>query len=89
MKTFELEVENIKCGGCAHSIRTALEELVKAKNVLIDIEREVIKFDADENVEVDVVIKKLDTMGYPLKGANNLVKTVKSYVSCMVGKVNS
>ncbi len=37
---YTIEVENIKCGGCLNSIKTALEKIETVNNVFIDKETE-------------------------------------------------
>lgn len=80
-----LEVENIKCHGCANSIKSALEALTKSRMIEVDIEQGIIQIEDVEGKEA-VIINKLRNMGYPLRGKGNTLTTAKSYVSCMVGK---
>ena len=41
----EIQVDNIKCGGCANTIRTKLEEAFEAP-VSVDIEHGVVRIDS-------------------------------------------
>jgi hypothetical protein len=34
-----------------------------------------------------VVIQKLDDLGYPVAGHNSVVKKAKSYLSCAIGRM--
>jgi len=79
-------VDNIKCGGCMNSIRTALQKIDEVSNVQIDLENETIHVKG--NVDRMLIISKLDALGYPEKGNNSLVKKAKSYVNCAIGKMN-
>ena len=45
MQTHKLELENIKCGGCANSIKSKLINQFGAKNVEVDNESGIISFD--------------------------------------------
>lgn len=85
MTTHQIFVENIKCGGCMNSIKTALLKLsgVTAVEIYKDEDKVCVSGIA---VEKDVVIAKLSSLGYPQKGNNNLLSKAKSYVSCAVGK---
>lgn len=79
-------VDNIKCGGCMNSIRTALQKIDEVSDVQIDLENETIHVKG--NVDRFLIVSKLDALGYPEKGNNSLVKKAKSYVNCAIGKMN-
>ena len=80
------EVENIKCGGCVNSIKTALLKLDNVENVMIDKDIDIVTIIG--NVEKSAILKKLYELGYPEKGSNSMVKKVKSYVNCAIGRMN-
>lgn len=84
--THNIAVENIKCGGCVNSIKTALMKIKGVENVSIDKDTETVTIDA--TVEKIFLINALSKMGYPEKGNNDLLKKAKSYVSCAIGKIN-
>jgi len=86
---YELKVENIKCNGCATSIKHGLTKISGVHAVEVDIEHGIIKADADENVSRDKMIEKLRSMGYPETGKGTALATATSYVSCMIGRVTS
>jgi len=48
MKTQEIFVENIKCGGCMTSIKQALEKIKGIAKVEIDLEKEKISLKGDK-----------------------------------------
>ncbi len=91
IQTFE--VANIRCGGCASTIRTALdmEGFTSVKVDLISDPRKVTaEIENDERLEL--FKKVLRDHGYPLaEEENNLIETAglkaKSFVSCAVGKL--
>jgi copper chaperone CopZ len=87
MKTQEIFVENIKCGGCMTSIKQALEKIKGIAKVEIDLEKEKISLKGDK-YKLSEVIDSLNKMGYPQKGDNTLFKQAKSYVSCAIGKMS-
>jgi len=87
MKTQEIFVENIKCGGCMTSIKQALEKIKGIAKVEIDKEEEKISLKGDK-YKLREVIDSLNKMGYPQKGNNTLFKQAKSYVSCAIGKMS-
>ena len=81
----QIAVENIKCGGCMHSIKTALEKIETVSEVNIDKDTEIITVNAA--VTRAVLVKTLSNLGYPEKGHNSLINIGKSYVSCAIGKM--
>ncbi|MBU7571681.1 MAG: heavy-metal-associated domain-containing protein [Flavobacterium sp.] len=85
MTTHQIFVENIKCGGCMNSIKTALLKLrgVTAVEIFKDEDKVCVSGIA---VEKDTLIAKLSSLGYPEKGNNNFISKAKSFVSCAVGK---
>jgi copper chaperone CopZ len=87
MKTQEIFVENIKCGGCMISIKQALEKIKGITKVEIDKEEEKISLRGD-HYKLSEVIDSLNSMGYPQRGDNTLFKQAKSYVSCAIGKMS-
>lgn len=86
MMTHHITVENIKCGGCMNSIKTALLKIDGVQNVSIDKDTETITIDG--TAEKTILVQVLSKMGYPEKGNNDLLKKAKSYVSCGIGKMN-
>lgn len=85
MTTHQIFVENIKCGGCINSIKTALLKVRGVTSVEIYKNEDKVCVSGIA-VENEVIVAKLSSMGYPQKGSNNLLSKAKSYVSCAVGK---
>lgn len=84
--THNIEVENIKCGGCMNSIKTALLKISGVENVSIDKDTETVTIDGTS--DKNILVQELSKLGYPEKRNNNLLKKAKSYVSCAIGKMN-
>lgn len=86
-----IEVENIKCGGCASSIRKGLLALDGVRGVEVDIEAGAVEVEADTALRTDVA-GKLAAMGYPetgsVQGLRSAGAKAKSFVSCAVGRMN-
>ncbi len=82
----QIQVENIKCGGCMNSIKNALNQLPLVDEVTIDKDTETITVNGD--VVLSILIEKLNALGYPEKGKNTPLKKAKSYVSCAIGKMS-
>jgi copper chaperone CopZ len=85
MTTHQIFVDNIKCGGCMNSIKTALLKLNGVTAVEIFKEEDKVCVSGIA-VEKEVLVAKLSSLGYPEKGNNNFISKAKSFVSCAVGK---
>jgi copper chaperone CopZ len=83
--THKIEVENIKCGGCMNSIKTAL---LKIENVTeFEIDKDADTITINSNLDRAVFVNTLSNLGYPEKGHNTLLHKGKSFVSCAVGNL--
>ncbi len=86
-----IEVENIKCGGCAGSIRKGLLALDGVEAVDVNIETGSVEIQAEESLRTDIA-RKLASMGYPETGSVQGLKSAgakaKSFVSCAVGRMD-
>lgn len=87
--SFEINVENIKCGGCANSIVSGLKELDGIVSVQVDVEQGRVTVDADDALR-PVVGEHLKKLGYPEVGSTAGLASAraraKSFVSCAVGR---
>lgn len=72
----EFEVENIKCGGCMNSIKSALLKIADVADVSID--KEIDTIFVTGNAARETIVAKLNELGYPEKGNNSLTKKAKS-----------
>ncbi|WP_370478422.1 heavy-metal-associated domain-containing protein [Tamlana flava] len=88
--TTTLEVQNLKCGGCANSIKEKLSLLPNVKDISVDVEHSLVSFSLDEESTVATVKTLLSKIGYPVTGNENPLATkAKSFVSCAVGRMKS
>lgn len=87
METILLEVENIKCEGCARGIKRELQQLDSDIFIGVDINNGKIKITGPGVMNKSVYLNKLKQMGYSEKGLSNILDKAKSYVSCMIGKI--
>ena len=89
-----IEVENIKCGGCANSINQKLMQLDDIEDVAVDVESGRITLNTGQTSDAfrQAVLTRLTAMGYPEKGSVEGLGAVKaratSYVSCAIGKMS-
>ncbi len=92
MKTI-LQIDNLKCGGCANSITKKLREISGVLNVEVNKEKESVCITHSENLDLNDVKDALYNMGYPEKGSvqglEKLGREVKSYISCAIGKTTA
>ncbi|MGD8346357.1 MAG: heavy metal-associated domain-containing protein [Lysobacterales bacterium] len=88
--SYDVSVENIKCGGCANTIRTRLEKLDGIDSVTVDVESGRVTVDGDGNTRQNV-IERLASLGYPetgsVEGIRSATAKAKSFVSCAVGRM--
>lgn len=88
MKT-DIQIENLKCGGCAATIKKGLLSLENVKEVEIDIENSIVSV-TSEDASITEIKEKLSKLGYPEVGdKNTMVHKAKSFVSCAVGRIDS
>ncbi|MCK9472881.1 heavy-metal-associated domain-containing protein [Sulfurimonas sp.] len=84
---------NIKCGGCANTIRESLKDEFGEVDVDLNKEPRVVTLDIkDEKTELNFR-KKMRSLGYPMEDEDLGVLTkgglkAKSFISCAIGKMN-
>lgn len=87
-----IEVENIKCGGCANTIKKRLTETFSPDHIEIDIEQGRITLGADA-LDMEAVEETLRGIGYPKRGSAEGLDNVKakavSFVSCAIGRMDN
>lgn len=92
MKTeIQIEIENIKCGGCERSILKGLTTIDGLSDIAIDREAQKVSVKASPELRA-AIIDKLRSMGYPEKGSvrgfDAGLANAKSFVSCAIGRVS-
>jgi len=86
------KVENVKCGGCANTLRSKLKEEFGDIEVNLDVFPREITLNIDDN-RVDELGKTLKKLGYPLSSqklgfVDSTTTKAKSFVSCAIGKMD-
>ncbi|NDC30529.1 MAG: heavy-metal-associated domain-containing protein [Bacteroidetes bacterium] len=90
MKTEEIILANIKCDGCATTIKNELLKITGVENAEVRKEEDLVKISYDEHLDRAIIIKKLYSLGYPeATEENGLLLQVKSYASCMLGRIHN
>ena len=87
------EVINVKCGGCANTLKTSLLEEFGEIEVNLEVEPRQITLNVKESA-IPALRTKLKKLGYPmsdeeLSTIEGFSTTAKSFVSCAVGKMGS
>ena len=81
-------VDNLKCGGCANTIETKLSKMKGVEKVTVDPDNSSVVVEHSGECEREAFLQTLSDMGYPEEGTSNLLQKGKSYVSCVIGRVN-
>jgi copper chaperone CopZ len=91
---YTLQVENIKCGGCANTISSKLKEIEQVQDVMINVDEQQVVVTTKPGTDEDIramLAKRLARLGYPEAGsaeANSMITKATSFVSCALGKVS-
>lgn len=85
----EIVIENLKCGGCAATIKKELVAIDEVSDVVVDVNAsKVLVTTTLENS--DFIVAKLAKLGYPEQGSTNTVlHKAKSFVSCATGRLQN
>jgi copper chaperone len=87
----QIQVENIKCGGCASIIRSGLRKDSRIASVEVDIPNDTGTVEASEDMG-SAIYAHLEHLGYPKRGSVGGIATVsakaKSFISCAVGRLD-
>lgn len=85
----QIEIENLKCGGCAATIKKGLLAIDNVNEVEVNVENSIVSVISKKNT-LEVIKQKLSKLGYPEVGDRNTVlHKAKSFVSCAVGRIDS
>jgi copper chaperone len=89
MKTDKIIIANLKCSGCENTIKTKLAELAGVQNIIVNHDEDSVSITHTEECTRDAFTKKLHDLGYPeATEENGLLLQLKSYASCMIGRIN-
>jgi copper chaperone CopZ len=87
------QVLNVKCGGCANTLKKSLLEEFGEVEVNLELMPREITLKIEEN-QIESLKSKLKTLGYPfvtdeLNTIEKITTTAKSFVSCAIGKMDN
>lgn len=87
MEKVSIKVDNLKCGGCANSITQNLRKRGGVLQVNVDIESSEVDVTFSDEISKTEILQILQKLGYPEQGAGGTTEKIKSYVSCMIGRM--
>ena len=87
MQETVMYIDNLKCGGCANTIRQALLQFEELDLVDIDIEKGAITIRSDQELRSPEYFSVLKKLGYPKAGTSTLLQKGRSYISCAIGRM--
>lgn len=89
MKT-TIEIQNLKCGGCANTITKKLSEINDLSELKVNNDNHTVSFNYENENTLIKAKELLNNIGYPVVGDKNALTTkAKSFVSCAVGRINN
>jgi copper chaperone CopZ len=86
------QVLNVKCGGCANTLKEKLSE--KFGEIIVDLEKEPREITLNiEEEAIPALAEALKKLGYPfiteeMGFVDSTSAKAKSFVSCAIGKIN-
>ncbi len=84
-----LEIQNLKCGGCANTITNKLNGLEGIADLNVDNSNNTVSFFYENENTLLEAKNLLNKIGYPVIGdKNDLTTKAKSFVSCAIGRIN-
>lgn len=78
-------VENMRCSGCAKSIKSTLSKIPGVQGVDITLTDKKISV-MGIGIDRDRILKTLERLGYPLSGQNSLLRRATSFISCSASR---
>ncbi len=80
-------VDNLKCDGCAQTIRESLMNMVGVMSVYSNPEEGWVEVEHEDFTDTESISDKLAELGYPKAGTSTLMQTAESYLSCAIGRL--
>ncbi len=87
------QVQNVKCGGCANTIKESLKDEFGEIDVDLSQEPRVVTLEIKDKEAELSFRKKMKALGYPMEDEELGVfkksgLKAKSFISCAIGKIN-
>ena len=85
-----IHIANLKCSGCAATIRDRLTKISQVEVHHINEEEGLVELSYPDAATRQLIKDKLYSLGYPeVTEENGLLLQAKSYASCMIGRLKS
>lgn len=82
-------IQNLKCGGCASTIKSNLDKIDGLNAVIVDVEEGAVSFEYETEAQFELAHERLVALGYPFDDdKNSMITKAKSFVSCAVGRMS-
>lgn len=82
------EIRNVRCDGCARTIKKALGERLAGVEVDLGVMPRIVRAEIVTAADERFLLETVRRLGYPLVGEDNgLAERVRSVVSCAVGRL--
>lgn len=89
MTAEKIIIANLKCEGCENTIKTKLLQLDGVESVVVNHEEDSVTINHSGKSTRENFTEKLHSLGYQeATEENGLLLKLKSYASCMVGRLN-
>ncbi len=89
MTTEKVIIANLKCGGCASTIISRLSKIVGVDSVEVNQDEDSVVINHDGSISRAKLVEELRSLGYPeATEENGLLMQLKSYASCMMGRIS-
>ena len=90
MKKEIIRIANLKCGGCETTIKLKLSALEGVESVSVNQEEDSVTIVHSGKMKREDFTKKLHDLGYPeATEENGLLLKLKSYASCVLGRMKN
>lgn len=90
MKTENITIANLSCGGCVHTITKKLTAISGVEKVEVDLKTNNVSVNHNETVNREQLTQMLLSLGYPeATEKNGLLMQLKSVTSCLTGKLSN
>ena len=89
MQQEKITVANLKCDGCATTIKNKLSAFEGVSKVDVFNDEDLVVIEHDGKTPRSMLTQKLLSLGYPeATEENGLLTQLKSYASCMIGRMS-
>lgn len=90
MKTENITIANLSCGGCVNTITKRLTTIRGVEKVEVDLQTNMVTVHHHKTTNREQLTEMLESIGYPeATEKNGLLMKMKSITSCLTGKISN